>query len=264
VFPLANSIGRPTSLAAVADAVCIGGSSGATACLPLACFTDQLSIRNAMQLAPASDGIVNRLGRAFWGGATQPAVVDLAPAPFLGLHMLMALYADASLRFWDTKVRQHFGFRAMPCQHRHVGDRTLALRVRSVPLCIYRRECQQPQSRACRHWCPTAAHLPAWRRCGCVLPQQTQCARCCWRWSCRAAVTPGWQPPLRCSRSTSRDGPQACSTPPPCRCATRRLMTQTQRHADREALNRACYRVLRHLLRCCTACRAQQLRRKTC
>jgi Nucleoporin Nup120/160 len=132
VFPLANSIGRPTSLAAVADAVCIGGSSGAVACLPLACFTEQLSIRSAVQLAPASDGIVTRLGRAFWGGVTQPAVVDLAPAPFLGPHMLMALYADASLRFWDTKVRQQLYFRAMQChmacQHSHVGDCTQSIR----------------------------------------------------------------------------------------------------------------------------------------
>lgn len=122
VFPLANSIGRPTSLAAVADTVCIGGSSGAIACLPLACFTEQLSIRNAMQLAPALDGIVTRLGRAFWGGATQPAVVDLAPAPFLGPHMLMALYADASLRFWDTKVRQECCFRTLLWHLSHVGN----------------------------------------------------------------------------------------------------------------------------------------------
>lgn len=124
VCPLASSIGRPTSLAAVSDAVCIGGSSGAIACLPLACFTEQLSIRHAVHLAPASDGIVNRLGRAFWGGATQPAVVDLAPAPFLGPHMLMALYADASLRFWDTKVRQLLCVRAMRCQHRRTCDCT--------------------------------------------------------------------------------------------------------------------------------------------
>lgn len=103
-LPNAGSLGRPTSLAAVAGAVCIGCSSGLVSCVPLACFASELPVQDAVQLAPSADGFVTRLGRAFWGAASMPGVVDLAPAPVLGPHMLAALYADASLRFWDTKA----------------------------------------------------------------------------------------------------------------------------------------------------------------
>ncbi len=51
----------------------------------------------------SGDGMLTRLTRSLWGGApAAPAVVDLQPSSFLGSSAVAALYADASLRFWDT------------------------------------------------------------------------------------------------------------------------------------------------------------------
>lgn len=103
-IPDAAALGAPTALAAVSGAVAVGGSAGGVRCVPQACLAGKLPIQDTVQLAASGDGLVTRLARGFWGAVQAPAVIDLAAAPFLGPHMLAALYANASVRFWDTKA----------------------------------------------------------------------------------------------------------------------------------------------------------------
>ena len=66
--------------------------------------TEQQPVVDKLDHCPCSgDGMLTRLTRSLWGGApAAPAVVDLQPSSFLGSSAVATLYADASLRFWDT------------------------------------------------------------------------------------------------------------------------------------------------------------------
>lgn len=226
--PNAGALGRPTSLAAVAGAVCIGGSSGLVICVPLACFTGELPTQDAVQLAPSVDGLVTRIGRAFWGGSAMPGVVDLTPAPVLGPHMLAALYADTSLRFWDTKVGRVavHGLQTMgnhdigkiPSQHEQWCQqfRYIHARRHMSHWVFCRQQYLQPPLAVWQCCRPMAAVSHRWRRCGCGWRRLAHCGRRCWRYSCMAAMAAGRQP-SRCSQCTLRGAQLVCNMPPPCR-----------------------------------------------
>ena len=64
-------------------------------------FTGGAASEDGMQMPHGGNGLVTRLSRGIWGGAAAPAVVDLAPVPFLGPQVPQPAVTKS---YWGTSA----------------------------------------------------------------------------------------------------------------------------------------------------------------